>query len=189
MFSSTISSSKASILGLFKFYRMRLVVLLLLATFLLQAYAMAQRVDKRVKQAKQRSFLMLQKRNKNKNAYYERGDVISFQLKGQRCKITRAIVDFKDSVIVFNDFEVKVANIKCLYIDEKTKWWLRYKIAQLTLITGTGYVTIDAINSGKINKRSAVFSGTLLGAGLIAKLLISNKIKIKGHTKLRVLIL
>ena len=79
---------------------------------------------------------MLQKKNKNKNVFYEKGDIISFQVKGRRLKITGQIIDFKDSVIVFQGYEVKVSEIKCLYIDEKTKWWLRYKIAQLSLITG-----------------------------------------------------
>ena len=89
---------------------------------------------------------MLQKKNKNKNVFYEKGDIISFQVKGRRLKITGQIIDFKDSVIVFQGYEVKVSEIKCLYIDEKTKWWLRYKIAQLSFITGTGYLALDIIN-------------------------------------------
>lgn len=130
---------------------------------------------------------MLQKKNKNKNAYYKTGDMISFQVKGRKSKITGEIVDFKDSVIVFRGYEVNVTEIKCLYIDEKTKWWLRYKIAQLSLITGTGYLLLDVINTGQLNKNTLTVGGTIIGVGLLAKLLIRNKIKIRGRTKLRIL--
>ncbi len=135
----------------------------------------------------QRTLLMLQKKNKNKNAYYQPGDVISFKIKGRKSKIKDEIVDLKDSVIVFRGYEVEVSKITCLYIDEKTKWWLRYKIAQLSLITGTGYLALDVINSGKLNNNTLVVSGSLIGVGLLAKLLIGNKIKIRGRTKLRIL--
>jgi hypothetical protein len=168
---------------------MRLTFSVLLATLLLSTCALSQRADKKVKRTEQRSFLMLQKRNKNKNVFYEKGDVISFQVKGRRLKITGEIIDFKDSVIVFQGYEVKVSEIKCLYIDEKTKWWLRYKIAQLSFITGTGYLALDIINTGKLNRNTMAVSGSIIGVGLLAKLLISNKIKIRGRTKLRVLIL
>jgi hypothetical protein len=73
------------------------------------------------------------------------------------------------------------------YIDEKTRWWLRYKIAQLSLIAGTGYLALDVINTGELKKETLIVSGTVIGVGLLAKLLISNKIKIRGKTKLRVL--
>ena len=166
---------------------MRLTFPILLATLLLNNYAFSQRTYKNVKGTEQRSFLMLQKKNKNKNAYYEKGDVISFQVKGRKSKITAEITNFRDSVIVFQGFEVNVGEIKCIYIDEKTKWWLRYKVAQLSFITGTGYLALDVINTGKLNGNTLAVSGSIIGVGLIAKMLISNKIKIKGRTKLRVL--
>jgi hypothetical protein len=106
---------------------MRLTFLVLLATLPFCTCTLSQRTDKKVKRTEQRSFLMLQKKNKNKNVFYEKGDIISFQVKGRRLKITGQIIDFKDSVIVFQGYELKVSEIKCLYIDEKTKWWLRYK--------------------------------------------------------------
>jgi hypothetical protein len=150
---------------------------------------LSQRKEEGVIQANYRSLLMLQKKNKNKNAYYEKGDVISFQIKGRKSKIKAEIIDFKDSVIVFQGYEVTIDQIKCLYIDEKTKWWLRYKIAQLSLITGTGYLALEALNTGKIDKSTLAVSGSIICVGLIAKLLISNKIKIRGRTKLKILTL
>lgn len=133
------------------------------------------------------TLLMLQKKNKNKTVYYAVGETISFQVKGRKSKIEGEILDFKDSLIVFKGYEVKVADIKCLYIDEKTRWWLRFKIAQLSLNTGIGYLLIDAINTGELNKNTLAISGAVIGVGLIAKLLITNKIKIRGRTKLRIL--
>jgi hypothetical protein len=130
---------------------------------------------------------MLQKKNKNKTVYYKAGDVISFKIIGNKFKTKGEIVELKDSVIVFKGYEVPISKIACLYIDEKTKWWLRYKIAQLSLIAGTGYLALDVINTGELKKETLIVSGTVIGVGLIAKLLISNKIKIRGKTKLRIL--
>lgn len=135
----------------------------------------------------QRTLLMLQKKNKNKNTYYKLGDEISFRKIGSKKKITGEILDLRDSVIVFHEFEVRVDEILSLYIDEKTKWWLRYKIEQIGLIAGVGYLTLDLINNGEISRETLVISGTLIGVGLIGKLLIGNRIKIRGRTKLRIL--
>ena len=135
----------------------------------------------------QRTLLMLQKKNKNKNAYYQVGDEISFRVNGNKKKISGGILDLKDSIIVFHGFEVRVDEISSLYIDEKTKWWLRYKVEQIGLIAGGGYLVLDLINTGQFNKETLVISGSLIGVGLIGKLLIGNRIKIKGRTKLRIL--
>ena len=137
----------------------------------------------------QETYLMMQKRNKNKNAYYKQGDVISFRTHASNQKVTGEIFGFKDNVIVFRGFEVGVADIASLYIDEKTRWWLRYKVEQLSLIAGCGYLLLDVINSGELNENTLAISGTLIGVGLIAKILIGNRIKIKGRTNLRILYL
>src|SRR5258705_243743 len=50
-----------------------------------------------------------------------------------------------------------------------------------------GYLTLDLINNGEISRETLVISGTLIGVGLIGKLLIGNRIKIRGRTKLRIL--
>ena len=135
----------------------------------------------------QRTLLMLQKRNKNKNAYYKPGDVISFTINGDKGKISGEILDFKDEAIIFKGFEIQVQEISSLYIDEKTRWWLRYKIEQLSLIIGGGYLLLEIVNTGELNKDTLIISGTLIGIGLIARLFIGNRIKIKGRTMLRIL--
>src|SRR5437879_3697617 len=78
----------------------------------------------------QRTLLMLEKKNQNKNVDYKPGDIISFQINNKKSKIKGEIADLRDSLIVFKGFEIEVKEITCLYIDEKTKWWLRFKIAQ-----------------------------------------------------------
>jgi hypothetical protein len=135
----------------------------------------------------QRRLMMLQKKNKNKNAYYEAGDVISFRIEGKKSKITGKILDLNDSIIVFRGYEVDVRKITALYVDEKTRWWLRYKIAQLALLGGVGYLVLDVVNNGELNKGTLIVGGAVIGAGLIAKLLISNQIKIRGRTRVRIL--
>jgi len=135
----------------------------------------------------QQTLLMLQKRNKNKNVYYKKGEGVSFRVNDTKAKVTGEIVAIQDSVIVFKGFEVRVSEISSLYIDEKTRWWLRYKIEQLSLITGGGYLLLDIINTGELNNKTLIVSGTLIGAGLIARVLIGNRIKVRGRTKLRIL--
>ena len=135
----------------------------------------------------QQSALMLQKRNGNKNAYYKIGEEISFRVNGNRSKITGVIMALEDSVIVFHGFEVHVSEIRSIYIDDKTKWWLRYKIEQLLLLGGTAYLFVDVINNQKLSKETAIIAGTAIGGGLLAKLIIGNRIKMRGRTKLRIL--
>jgi hypothetical protein len=135
----------------------------------------------------QKRQLMLQKRNRNKNAYYKAGDELSFYREYDRTRITGEILGFEDSVIVFRGYKVHVREISALHIDEKTRWWLRYKPAQLLLIAGAGYLAIDLINSGELSKETLIISGSAVGAGLLFKLFITNKIKIKRKTKLRII--
>jgi len=115
------------------------------------------------------------------------GDEISLRLTGSNRKISGVILDLKDSAVVFQGFEVRIEEISSLYIDEKTKWWLRYKVEQLGLIIGFGYLAIDVINTGQVTKEILVISGALISVGLIAKFLIGNQIKIRGRTKLHIL--
>src|SRR5687768_9974424 len=87
----------------------------------------------------QKSLLMLQKRNTNKNVVYKIGDEVSFYTDFHQGKVTGKIISFEDSVIVFNGYRVDVRDIKALHIDEKTRWWLRFKPAQLLLLAGGAY--------------------------------------------------
>lgn len=132
---------------------------------------------------------MLQMKNKNKNAYYKAGDKISFRTNEHKRRITGKILELKDSVIVFKGFEVRVSEISSLYIDEKTKWWLRYKVEQLCLLAGGSYLLLDTINNGEFSEDTLIISGTLIGVGVLAKVLIGNRIKIQGRTKLRIVVL
>lgn len=134
----------------------------------------------------QRTFLMLQKQNKNKNVYYKVGDKISFRLNESRIKTTGEILELQDSVVVFKGFEVGIAEISSIYIDEKTRWWLRFKIEQLCLIAGGGYLLLDIINNGDLSENTLIISGTMIAAGIIAKVLIGNRVKIRSRTKLRI---
>jgi hypothetical protein len=135
----------------------------------------------------QNHVLMLQKKRLNKNAYYREGDDIIFYLKGQKLKVEEKIVAIEDSALVFKGYKVNILQISALHVDEKTKWWLRFKPAQLLLIGGTTYLALDIINTGKIDKNTLVISGIMIGVGAVCKILIPNKIKINRKTKLRIL--
>lgn len=134
----------------------------------------------------QKALLMLEKSNQDKTVYYEIGDEISFRVSDSKRKFTGKIRDFADSIIVFRGFEVNVGDISSLYIDNKTKWWLRYKIEQLSLLVGGGYLVLDIVNNGEVHKDTLIISGALIGVGLLAKAIIGNRIKIRGKTKLRI---
>ena len=93
----------------------------------------------------------------------------------------------EDSLIVFHGFEVHVSQISSIYIDDKTKWWLRYKIEQLLLLGGSAYLLVDVINSKKLSSETAAISSVAIGGGLLAHFIIGNRIKLRGRTKLRIL--
>lgn len=118
--------------------------------------------------------------------FYEIGDNIAFNLKEDKAKISATITGFQDSVIVFRGFKVNPSEISHIYVDSKTISWfvLRYKYTRLFLYTGIGYFLVDVANSGEISEETLAISGTLVGAGLLAKLLVSDKLAIKGKRKL-----
>lgn len=134
----------------------------------------------------QQRVLMLQKRSKNKNVYYKPGDKISFRIEGSNEKISDVILGFTDDAIVFSAVELPVRKITSLYVDEKTKWWLRFKVEQIALVAGVAYMTLELINTGGVSRDVLITSGVLIGVGLAAKFLIGNRIKIKGRTRLRI---
>ncbi len=136
----------------------------------------------------QEDLLMLQKRNRHKNAYYKVGDEISFRVKGSKSRMTSQIVGFRDSTILFSDYEVDLNQISSIYIDDKTKWWLRYKIEQLFFLAGSAYLLVDILNNKQLSKETAIIGGTSIGIGLLARLIIGNRIKLKGRTRLRIII-
>lgn len=135
----------------------------------------------------QNNILMLQKKNKNKNVYYKVGDDLIFYRNGESSRIKGNILAIDDSILVFRGYKVHIKEITALHIDEKTRWWLRFKAAQLPLICGSGYLVLDVANSGEVSEKTLVISGTMIGLGIVFKLLIPNKIKIKGMTKLKIL--
>ena len=135
----------------------------------------------------QQSVLLLQMPNPNKNAYYEVGDQLTFYLPGKRSKRTETILGLEDSLIVFREYTQPVDQITALHIDDQTRWWLRYKPAQLAFMAGTGYIVLDTVNNRELNEGTLAIGGSLIGLGLIFRLLIPNKIRIRGKTKLRIL--
>lgn len=133
----------------------------------------------------QRYLLMLQTKNRNKNVYYNVGDELTFYIGESRIK--DEIIAIEDSTIVFKGYRVHIKEITALHIDEKTRWWLRFKAAQLLLYGGTGYLAVDVINQGELDKNTLAISGSMIGVGIICKLLFPNKIKLKRRVKLRIL--
>ena len=128
-------------------------------------------------------------KNRNRQAMYKAGDVISFRVKGDNTKVTGQIRGFEDSLIVFPGFKINPQTITHLYVDDKTKVWyvLRYKYEKIFLIAGLGYPLLELINQGEVDDETLVVSGALITAGLLERWLIDDKIKIKGRRRLIIL--
>jgi hypothetical protein len=121
-------------------------------------------------------------------AYYENGDIISFRFAGGKNKVTGHIEGFTDSTIVFSQYEVNVRDISHIYVDGKTRQWFahRYKYEKLLLIAGFGYLMLDVINTGELTEDTKWVSVGLIGAGLTASFLITDRFKIKGRKSLTI---
>lgn len=119
---------------------------------------------------------------------YTTGDIITFKIKTNPDKIRDQIIGFEDQTIRFRNYTVHVSEITHMYLDKKTKnwWFLKYKYEKLLIFTGAGYFLLDWINTGEIKKETAVVSGSLIAAGLLAKVIISKWIKVGGKRKLAV---
>lgn len=129
---------------------------------------------------------LLFNKNWRKQVLYQTGDVISFRVEAESRKITDQIMGFEDSLIVFRNYKINPKEITHMYVDKKTRTWyfLKYKYEKLLLFTGIGYLLVDGFNSHEFSKETLLVSGSLIGAGLLARWLISKKIKIKGRRKL-----
>ncbi|MGI4883615.1 MAG: hypothetical protein ACRYFR_01490 [Janthinobacterium lividum] len=138
--------------------------------------------------AKGQSFLYF-KKNAHREAAYSTGDALTFELKGAKTKVSERIVGFEDSLLVFASYKLNPNKINALYVDDKTKIWfiLRYKYEKVFFLAGGIFLPIDIINTRKIEPQALAVSGALLSAGLLAKWLISKKLKIKGRRKLLVI--
>ena len=128
------------------------------------------------------------RKGKDRVAYYEKGDVISFRFAGGKSKVTGHIEGFTDSTIVFSQYEVKVTDISHVYVDGKTRNWFahRYKYEKLLLVAGFGYLMLDVINTGELTEDTKWVSVGLITAGLTARFLITDRFKIKGRKTLTI---
>jgi hypothetical protein len=134
------------------------------------------------------SFLYF-KKNCHREAVYAVGDKLTFELKETKAKVTDRIIGFKDSLLVFQTYKLRPKEIGALYVDEKTKIWFifRYKYEKAFLLAGSLFLPISVINTGKVEPRALAVSGALLGAGLLARWLVSQKLRIKGKRKLLII--
>jgi len=125
-------------------------------------------------------------KNRYREVLYQAGETISFNLKNDGSKISGQIKGFEGNLIVFQNFKINPEDITNIYVDDKTRTWFifRYKYQSILPIIGFGYMLLDFINTGSLSKETITFGTTFIAAGLLAKILISKKIKIKGKRRL-----
>ena len=126
------------------------------------------------------------RKSPSKIAYYEKGEVISFRVNGDRTRHTHQIETFTDSTIVFRYHEVALRDITHVFVDQKTRQWfeMRYKYEKVLLIAGFGYLMMDVINTGELSNETKWVSLSLIGAGIVAKFMVKDKIRIGGRKQL-----
>lgn len=129
---------------------------------------------------------LLFQKNRFREAQYEIGDILTFRLRDTKSKISLRITGFEDSLIVFKNFKITPKEITHLYADSKTKIWyiLRFMYKRIFVYAGVGYLLLDVLNTGELSEETLMISSSLISAGLLARLLISERIKIKGRRKL-----
>ncbi len=125
-------------------------------------------------------------KNNSRYATYRIGEDLSFDIAGNKQRITQKIEGFEDSLIVFNTFKLPVNDISALYVDEKTKRWypLRFKYEKILPIAGAEYLVADAIVSRKLRPNTLLISGLLFGGGMLARKLIGRRITVRGGRRL-----
>jgi hypothetical protein len=131
--------------------------------------------------------LMLQKRSANKAAYYETGNTITFYVKGNNARFHRQITAIHQDTVAFGNMKVGITEFSALGIDEKTKWWLRFKFSQALLIGGAAYVALDVINSGELSRDTAIIGGSAIALGVIFRIIFPHKIRLDHRTRLRII--
>lgn len=150
---------------------------LLILLFLLSLHATCQAQD----------YLLFHK-NRIREAHYYAGEMISIRILDNDFKVTDQIKGFSNGLILFDGYEVNPADITHLYVDRKTRAWFafRYKFEKLFLFAGAGYLVLDVINTREVDKGTVLLGGSLIGAGLLAKVLISDRFKIKGKKSITI---
>ena len=128
-------------------------------------------------------------KNRYRYAIYRIGDELSFKVKGDKSKITAQIENLEDTLIVFDGLKVNPRNITHIYVDDKTRDWyfLKYKYEKLFLVAGVGAFVLDALNTGSIDKKTLIMSGSFIGASFLARWGIGKSIKIRGRRKLAII--
>ena len=121
----------------------------------------------------------------HREAIYKVGDEISIWIKNNESMFTATITGFQDSLIVFHDDTVHVSQITHVFVDKKIRRWyfMKYKWEKLFLYLGIGYPLLELVNHGSVDKETLIIGGSMVVAGLLARKLISHRIKIEGKRK------
>jgi hypothetical protein len=127
--------------------------------------------------------------SRHKEVIYYIGDVISFQRKGSKEKITWQISNITDSTIVSRDRSIAPYKIGAVYVDAKTKMLrpIRYQCKYYLTAAGIGYFLLDWGNSKEIDGSTIIVSGTFISAGILSAVLIKDYIKLKPGRRLTIL--
>jgi len=128
-------------------------------------------------------YLIVKKRQHTK-LVFESGDYIKFRVKGEKHWRKQLIVGFLENGIRFHYFDVLLEDIEAV---KRPKSSLKAGAANTLIWAGVGYLIIDQFNQFVIrdepvdvNESTWIVSGTLVGIGVLWKLLMRKKYMIDG---------
>ncbi len=139
------------------------------------------------------SSLILKKRNKV-IAIFKEGDRLRFQLTGERFYYNHMITGFAFDKVRFNYFDLRLEEIGILHVKNPKKN-IANVIYRLGIQGGVFFLLIDQLNQVVINgddfgpsDQTYLISGSMIAAGLLARLFVKKKFKTDGtkyHLELR----
>lgn len=131
---------------------------------------------------------LLFQKSRHKVVLYEVGDNITFRLHGDKTSVSARITGLQDSLIIFRLFKVRPDEISHMHVDHMTKgWFLKYALSPLLLRAGFGYLLLDVINTGEFDEHTIAISAGIVGAGILAKLVVGEWIPVRRRTKLEII--
>ena len=143
----------------------------------------------------QDKYLVLEKLGRKKRIVFYPGDQITYKMMNSDLRITDAIVDFHDSLILFSNSYVKPGEIDYIRL-EHTKGFLSPSNGPKLIIAGVALFVIDQLNNSvlqgnefRLDEDITKASLIMVVGGIIWKSLRYSRFRNKNNRRIRIVIL
>ncbi|MFT4738038.1 MAG: hypothetical protein ACI8QD_001932 [Cyclobacteriaceae bacterium] len=136
----------------------------------------------------QAQMLHFNKLNHRAYANYRVGDEVTFLLENGD-PFHGMILEFGDSTIVFEFYDIHLKEIKGIFIDHKisSHYLLKYSWYRVMTIIGIGYPAIDLLNTGSLDQRVWLNGAIFTASGIIGNLLTKDWVPINQRHSLTII--